>query len=319
MLNSCSKHSDIKIRNINLNDGISETNFDSIFVKTKDFYLEDGEKRDLGYLKNIFAFDDKYLAVFDANLNEPIKIFDFKGQFIGVLGGVGKGPGEYKFPICIQADNKYFYLYDGQLRRLIIYDITDFSYITSFKTKYSYTGMFLFNNKIIMKQQNLSERQTSIGKFDIYNKTGEIISDFILGDNFDYKKINIEKIPEMNFGYMLFKNKYLIYIDMVEYRLKCYNLMTNQLEWVTQLANIKPGEKGYSIFSLQNIDDQTIVLEMGTTYYFFNKDGEYFKKIKLPDIFISKFWKRNLLTAIQPTENSNGGFLNSKITAFGVK
>lgn len=319
MFFSCTKHSDIKVRNINLDESISENSFDSVLVKVESFYLEDGEKSGIGYLRNIIPIADKYLVVFDANLNEPIKIFDIKGKFLRILGRVGKGPGEYKFPIWVQADNKYLYLYDGQLRRLSIFDIADFSYISSFNTKYFYTGMLLFNDKILMKQQNWSERQTTVGKFDIYNKVGHILNDFTLGNDVDPKKINIEEIPEMNFGCALFDSKYLIYIDMMEYKLTCYNLIKNQIEWMTQLANFKRGEKKYNIFSLQNIDDQTIVLEMGANYYCFNGKGEYLRKIKLADPFISKIWKRNLLTATQPSENSKGGILNPKITIFKVK
>ncbi len=179
--------------------------------------------------------------------------------------------------------------------------------------------MLLFNENIIMKKQNWSDSQTTIGNFDIYNKSGKIINDFTLENNFDPKKINIKKIPEMNFGCILFNNKYLIYIDMIEYKLMSYNLIANQMEWELQLVNIKRGEKTFNIFSLQNIDDQTIILEMGTNYYFFNGSGEFLRDIKLSDLFISKFWDQNLLTASQPAEDSNGSILNPKITIFKMK
>ena len=60
--------------------------------------VADGEYEDmLGEIGDVAAMDDGTLLVMDRK-NSEVRVFDYDGSFLGIFGGPGEGPGEFRYP-----------------------------------------------------------------------------------------------------------------------------------------------------------------------------------------------------------------------------
>lgn len=326
ILLSCDSTNKVPI--VIINDNKSEIPFLELFAKKYETNFEETKNSIIGYIRNIIPGNNKYLFIIEANGSEPIKVFDFNGKYINNLGVLGEGPGEYRYPIAIQSDSHFIYLLDNQLRRINIYRSKDFSFVKSFKLTYFYTSMLLYNYKLILKRQNWSENDIGIGLFDVYSTGGGKEDSFKLGAEIP-KKINIRNIPELNFGCILFREHKIVYIDMIEYKLYCYDFLKETVDWIKQLdvkrnnnINGMMEEKINAdnvIFGLAQLNNNTILLKMGSSFYLFDEYGNFKSKINIPFVFMSLFYNGLLITSSQPYEESNKKVMNPKLIIYEVK
>lgn len=69
------------------------------------------------------CFSDNYMLI-QAGYQQPVRLFDRKGKFLGNIGKVGRGPGEYisLYDMQIDEQNKRIYFMPWQTRYLYEYD-----------------------------------------------------------------------------------------------------------------------------------------------------------------------------------------------------
>lgn len=84
---------------------ISETKEMKLSELVEDFQIIRFENKEEAFFKpSWFYFSDNYICV--KQDNEVVKLFNKAGQFIANIGGIGQGPGEYKFVYDVAIDEK---------------------------------------------------------------------------------------------------------------------------------------------------------------------------------------------------------------------
>jgi len=111
-----------------------EVNKDILKTKTKlsDFcdslwyVILDSKKESMfGEMSKIIV-NDKYILIADYSISKAVFIFDLNGKFINKISKLGKGPFEYMriADVCYWAQTNTIFIFDGDNRKIIEYDIT---------------------------------------------------------------------------------------------------------------------------------------------------------------------------------------------------
>ena len=73
-----------------------------------------------------------YIYILDCfSQNKSIYVFDIQGKYLGKIGNVGGGPGEYIMPLAIVVDevNNQLIVKDVALNKLLYYNLSSFKYV----------------------------------------------------------------------------------------------------------------------------------------------------------------------------------------------
>ncbi|MDP2209912.1 MAG: 6-bladed beta-propeller [Bacteroidota bacterium] len=131
-----------------------------------------------------FGVDINNNYIFVDALGKQALIFKNDGKFIQQLGGVGRGPGEYKQPISVSFDQYgNIYIVDNDLRRISKFD-SKFSFIKSFiieSTHFVPGFMKIVSDKIYMDayKENWKKNIPGIGDYIVvYSSNGKYLKSF---------------------------------------------------------------------------------------------------------------------------------------------
>jgi hypothetical protein len=158
-------------------DRIMEMNseFDSVFVKTKEIEINPGEENAFGFLrKTIIRNNNIYIAT---GLPNTMMVFNPEGKLIRKIGRLGSGPGEFKIVRDFDVDDKgNIYVLDTPNGRVSVFTDNNV-FLNSFPAKICSNicadnkgGYFLYNSGADIK--------SDVNVIAHYNKGGEVIKEF---------------------------------------------------------------------------------------------------------------------------------------------
>ena len=95
----------------------------------------------------VYVSDD-YIVVNKSN-NVPCKLFRRDGSYIGSVGSIGQGPGEYQnvYDIQIDEQNGCIYLLPWQTKAVLVYDMTG-KYVKDIPLNKKYGNLFVPKGKM---------------------------------------------------------------------------------------------------------------------------------------------------------------------------
>ena len=91
---------------------------------------------------------DNYIVVNKSN-NVPCKLFRRDGSYIGSVGGIGQGPGEYQnvYDIQIDEQNGCIYLLPWRTKDILVYDMAG-KYVKDIPLNKKYENLFVPKGKM---------------------------------------------------------------------------------------------------------------------------------------------------------------------------
>ena len=94
------------------------------------------------------SVSDNYILVGRAN-NVPCKLFRRDGSFVGKVGNIGQGPGEYQHVYDVQIDeqNGYIYLLPWRSKAILVYDMMG-KYVKDIPLNKKYENLFVPKGKM---------------------------------------------------------------------------------------------------------------------------------------------------------------------------
>ena len=221
-----------------------------------------------GNLKEVFELKEiiKLDTVKDALLGSPsdllicnksfllidrfkVKRFDMNGKYQGMIGKNGAGPGEYRFPILLSANDNIICIYDNSLGRINIYDSKTFDYRNCINVKYEYGDILFYKNNIcIVRQEKESGKKVINYIIDSYSIDGKLES--------TYDLISPSHPREMlylgsGYGISRILNDKLYIILPDDMKVKCFDLKEKKIVWqcdyVQKNLNLEPLKENISI------------------------------------------------------------------------
>lgn len=132
----------------------------------------------IGNIKYFTSYNDNYYFIFDSFQNSIFKL-DSNGSFKGVLGRVGKGPGEYQLATSLKSNSQSVFVADPNNARINVYEpgIKTSRALEPFISSLSSLRIDVNNTKILLGNANSagfqpeSENQGLILIADIKNLT----------------------------------------------------------------------------------------------------------------------------------------------------
>lgn len=97
--------------------------------------LEANEKSMLGGISQVEIINDR-IFVLDEQYQKKMLVFNLEGKYIGQVGGVGNGPGEYITPLKFHIDSllSVLTIVDREGSCLINYNLNNYKYLSTQKT-----------------------------------------------------------------------------------------------------------------------------------------------------------------------------------------
>lgn len=109
-----------------------ETEFNEIFQNEKTIKLKSNKNFYLSAKPMLSFVDDNNDLIIVDNFNvRQILIFDSTGRAIDRIGKQGRGPGEYLYPLTIIKNGTHYFVPDGDLKRISVYD-DSYQFVRSF-------------------------------------------------------------------------------------------------------------------------------------------------------------------------------------------
>jgi len=100
----------------------TEMHLSEIAKSINEIQLETTQGSFLGSVSQVEYFNEK---LYVRDINGRVLIFDNKGNFLGELGGIGDGPGEYSMAYTISIDEESGLIYLGSKNKIIVYSKND--------------------------------------------------------------------------------------------------------------------------------------------------------------------------------------------------
>lgn len=163
----------------------------------------------IGQIDGIIA-TDKYFFILDSEKSKGVFKFDSYGKYLGKIGNVGGGPGEYPFPEALEIDNKNneVLVFNGTIRKIFRYSF-DGEFLGEIPVELGcYDISLLENGNIVLFAGDYgNEHLNGIKNKIVYiiNRQGEILS---YGPNVSSDFENVKTILGSNY---LVKNSSITY------------------------------------------------------------------------------------------------------------
>lgn len=135
----------LSIDSVNIKNKID---LSSIFKKVNHIILENTEEALLGRISQLEIYEDK-IFILDAVIAKALFMFNKEGKFIGKIGRLGQGPGEYISPssFSINKEKNELYLYDFDQQKINKYDLLSNKFIKSVRFSNNIRSRFIVYNK----------------------------------------------------------------------------------------------------------------------------------------------------------------------------
>jgi len=138
--------------------------------------LETSDNSLLPEMSKVIPVKGGYLII--AN-RHPLFYFDASGKFIRKIGGIGSGPGEYKFCWMTQYDpgSELIYVCENYKKLILVFTLAG-TYCKSIKFNDLATGFHVFNNRTIFLYSKFSPSDPNLSVLSLLDSTGTLISSF---------------------------------------------------------------------------------------------------------------------------------------------
>lgn len=154
--------------------------FQDVFQLVEEIQLSTGQDHLIGGNTTLAVSTDGRLLVRDPMFTRSVYLFNPDGSFAKLIGGKGKGPGEYLYPAAHGFDKiGNIYVYDGDQLRLNCYDKNG-EYVQSFFLG-KYFGDIAFTNDsdIFLFSESVSDAKGSTDATIFrYNGEGKLVTSF---------------------------------------------------------------------------------------------------------------------------------------------
>lgn len=114
--------------------------------------LETQENNLIADATMVHVWNNRIFILDTYSTNKGVYVFGMEGEYIGRIGGVGQGPGEYIFPVSMSIDkegNKLI-VKDGAKNRLLFYSLSDYTCLEEINIPfYSNCVEYLAPNRLI--------------------------------------------------------------------------------------------------------------------------------------------------------------------------
>ena len=137
------------------------------------------ETNDDAFFRSWFTtVTDKYIGVRQQS-GRPYMLFERSGKFLGTIGAVGQGPGEYSgslYDDIIDDKNELIYLAPFFNDKILVYKTSgEFVKNINAPQRMMKPKLFLFNDILIVLHMPLKDDKAMVVQYDV--KTGEILKD----------------------------------------------------------------------------------------------------------------------------------------------
>ena len=208
------------------------------------------EDKDEAFFKaNWMYFSDNYICV--KQNNAPIKLFEKSGKYIGNVGNVGQGPGEYKsiYDVLLDEEAQSIYVTSFSGEYILRYDLTG-DYLENIKLERNIKKGRLFSDSSVLSLVHLCfkdrEDKFTGANIQIQNADNiqyvyvEGITSSMTDKNGKRQGFNDEIWSYRNAGDFPFM---MTYTDTLYH----YNIQTNKIQ-ATFTMSMDPEKKGDSFF-----------------------------------------------------------------------
>lgn len=215
-----------------------------------DFQIIRFEDKDEAFFKaNWMYFSDNYICV--KQNNAPIKLFEKSGKYIGNVGNVGQGPGEYKsiYDVLLDEEAQSIYVTSFSGEYILRYDLTG-DYLENIKLEGNINKGRLFSDSSVLSLVHLCfkdrEDKFTGANIQIQNADSiqyvyvEGITSAMTDKNGKRQGFNDEIWSYRNAGDFPFM---MTYTDTLYH----YNSQTNKIQ-ATFTMTMDPEKKGDSFF-----------------------------------------------------------------------
>lgn len=201
--------------------------FNEIFTLKNKLQLETTSQNVMDKPWSVLIYHDKIIII-DVMSAKSIFVFSDNGKYLGTIGKVGNGPGEFKSPSLAGLINDKLFIYDPILLRISVFDINNRTYLKSWEVKNIYESMTTANGKLVLLNK---VGQGYDSDFEIFDTTGDKTSEGTFP-----KSLSEEKRRFMFGGsYRLYSYKNnLLYLGADEFKIICYDLDAAKESWVSQ-------------------------------------------------------------------------------------
>ncbi|MFA3782613.1 6-bladed beta-propeller [Melioribacteraceae bacterium 4301-Me] len=202
-------------------------NFGDIFTLKRKVQLETTLQNVMGRPWSVIIQNDRIIII-DLITAKSIFVFSGSGRYIGTIGRVGDGPGEFRSPNLAALVSDKLFIYDPILSRISVFSVNDRNYLRSWGVRNFYESMTTVNGKLAMLNRVGQGYETD---FEIFDSLGNKISSSTFP-----KSLSEEKRRFMfggSFRLSSYNNK-LLYIGADEFKIICYDINAGKVLWISQ-------------------------------------------------------------------------------------
>jgi hypothetical protein len=154
--------------------------FTDVFQMVEEIQLSTGQDHLIGGNAKLSAYIDGSLLVRDPMFTRSVYLFRRDGSFAKLIGGKGKGPGEYLYPAAHGFDKLgNIYVYDGDQLRLNRYDRNGEFVQSYFLGKYFGDIAFTKDGDVFLFSESVSDAKGSTDATVFrYDTEGRLVSSF---------------------------------------------------------------------------------------------------------------------------------------------
>jgi hypothetical protein len=304
------------------------TKFDQLFELKDTVYLDTDSNALLNRPWKVKIRDDKFF-ILDKMGSNVIQVFTNSGNYLGKVGSIGAGPGEYKSAELMEIINDELFVYDIELNRVTVFDTKSNRFLRSWKTEKYYSSLVAIKGKLVFL--NLYG-QGYENDFDVLDKNGILIS------TGKFAKSLGESKRRYMFGgsfQLSVQSDHLLYIGADEFKILCYDIHEKKHLWISQMVPTKlkvPSELptniqklgikwmilNYSALkSLLTLNNGLILLFADDYIVIYDDGGNYLKMIKNP--YPTAFFTTNssrLLLFRDGVMDKNGNLSNPMVLVY---
>lgn len=263
-----------------------------IYKKLGVIKLDNSKDALLSSPKKILFNHDTFLIVDGTS----VKKYDLDGKFICKIGKNGSGPGEYKFPAIVCADDEDIIIYDNSLGRINIYDTITGEIEKHISMQYECKEILLYKTCIIIIREEKSNRQITKYMLERYSKSGSFLSsEELIKPTYPKELCYLSGI-----GIYKIVGDRMYFIHSDDMKIKCYDLDKKKKLWqciqVSERLNLEPMKSDKNdlenekwvmarsrLYGMEVITDSFIQVRTEKGIMIYDLNGNYLKFIQFKD------------------------------------